>query len=68
MPAQPGGYVNDTLINLREADGRTQMVPDIDRRDLMGHVATDINEASYRRDEKPLGPLYEAVKLLPRAF
>ncbi|WP_110805045.1 site-specific integrase [Rhodobacter viridis] len=62
------GYVNDTLINLREADGRTQMVPDIDRRDLMGHVATDTNEANYRRDEKPLGRLYEAVKLLPRVF
>ncbi|WP_422003522.1 hypothetical protein [Roseovarius mucosus] len=61
-------YVNDTLINLRKEDGSTLVVPGIDRRDLMGHKPQDVNEGNYRRDEKPLGPLYVAIKQLPRLF
>lgn len=61
-------YVNDTLINLRQEDGSTLVVPGIDRRDLMGHRPLDVNEGTYRRDAKPLGPLYVAIKLLPRLF
>lgn len=62
------GFVNDTLINLRKQDGITMMVPDIDRRDILGHRPSDVNEANYRRDEKPLGPLNIAICLLPRLF
>ncbi|RYH02129.1 hypothetical protein EU805_09720 [Salipiger sp. IMCC34102] len=58
-------YVNDTLLNLRAADGMTKLVNDTDRRDLLGHQPIDVNEATYRREEKPLGPLFEVVKLLP---
>ena len=61
-------YVNDTLINLRHQDGSTLVVPGIDRRDIMGHKPQDVNERNYRREEKPLGPLYVAIKLLPRLF
>ena len=61
-------YVNDTFINLRKDDGNTLVVPGIDRRDILGHRPQDVNEANYRRDEKPLGPLYVAVRLLPRLF
>ena len=74
FPGNPKGYTlhslrhyaNDTLINLRGEDGMRQLVTDIDRRDLMGHKPIDVNEGTYRRDEKPLRPLFEAIKLLPR--
>ncbi|EEX09671.1 putative phage integrase family protein [Ruegeria lacuscaerulensis ITI-1157] len=59
-------YVNDTLINARVKDGLTLLVSDIDRRDLLGHKQIDVNTGTYRREEKPLGPLYAAVQLLPR--
>lgn len=62
------GYVNDTFINLRKEDGNTLVVPGIDRRDILGHKPQDVNEANYRRDEKPLGPLRVAINLLPRLF
>ena len=73
-PGNPAGYtlhslrhyVNDTLINLRGEDGMRQLVNDIDRRDLMGHKPIDVNEGTYRRSEKPLRPLFEAIKLVPR--
>jgi integrase len=61
-------YVNDTLINFRAKDGITQCVPGLDRRDILGHKPIDVNEGHYRRDEKPLGPLYQAIKLLPKLF
>jgi integrase len=59
-------YANDTLINIRGEDGMRQLVNDIDRRDLMGHKPIDVNEGTYRRHEKPLRPIFEAVKFLPR--
>jgi integrase len=62
------GFVNDTYINLRADDGNTLLVPEIDRRDILGHKPIDVNEANYRRQEKPLGPLYVAIKLLPNLF
>lgn len=61
-------YVNDQLINFRGKNGMDLLVPDIDRRDVMGHTQPDVNERTYRRFEKPLAPLYEAIKLLPRLF
>ncbi|WP_406721714.1 tyrosine-type recombinase/integrase (plasmid) [Thioclava litoralis] len=61
-------YVNDHLINLRQADGSTQVVPEIDRKDLLGHQLNDTNHATYRRAEKPLGPLSAAIERLPRLF
>lgn len=62
------GFINDTYINLRADDGNTLLVPEIDRRDILGHKPIDVNEANYRRQEKPLGPLYVAIKLLPNLF
>lgn len=62
------GFVNDTYINLRKDDGNTLEVPEVDRRDILGHKPRDVNEANYRRAERPLGPLYVAIKLLPRLF
>jgi hypothetical protein len=62
------GFVNDTFINLRKSDGNTLLVPEIDRRDILVHRPRDVNEATYRRDERPLGPLNIAISLLPRLF
>jgi integrase len=62
------GFVNNTCINLRAEDGNTLLVPEIDRRDILGHKPINVNEANYRRQEKPLGPLYVAIKLLPKLF
>lgn len=62
------GFVNDTLINLRTSDGNTLLVREIDRLDILGHRPRDVNEATYRRDERSLGPLNVAISLLPRLF
>jgi integrase len=61
-------YVNDTIFNARDANGLTNLVSDTDRRDLLGHKPLDVNAGTYRRELKPLGPLYEAIKLLPRLY
>ncbi len=58
-------YVNDTMINARDTNGMTNLISDTDRRDLLGHKPIDVNEGTYRRELKPLGPLYGAIKLLP---
>jgi hypothetical protein len=52
----------------RTSDGNTLLVPEIDRLDILGHRPRDVNEATYRRDERPLGPLNVAISLLPRLF
>lgn len=61
-------YVNDHLINLRQEDGTTHVVSEMDRMDLLGHTPSGVNVTTYRRPEKPLGPLYAAIKTLPRLF
>ncbi|MBO9429553.1 hypothetical protein [Sulfitobacter sp. R18_1] len=61
-------YVNDHFISLRQDDGISLAIPDIDRLDLLGHKPKDVNLATYRRAEKPLGPLYQAILTLPRLF
>lgn len=61
-------YVNDFFFNLREADGSTHVVPSIDRLDILGHAPRDENSGTYRRAEKPLAPLYTAIKKLPYLF
>ncbi|WP_196941843.1 site-specific integrase [Pseudooceanicola algae] len=61
-------YVNDHLVNLRRADGTTHAVSEIDRMDLLGHTASGVNLTTYRRPDRPLGPLHEAIKSLPRLF
>lgn len=54
-------YVNDHFINLRQDNGISLAIPDIDRLDILGHKPKDVNLATYRRAEKPLGPLYQAI-------
>lgn len=61
-------YVNDHFAHLRRDDGSTLAIPDIDRLDVLGHKPKDVNLATYRRAEKPLGPLYQAILTLPRLF
>jgi uncharacterized membrane-anchored protein YhcB (DUF1043 family) len=61
-------YANDHFINLRAEDGISQLIPEVDRRDILGHTHPNVNERTYRRPEKPLGPLYEAIKLLPQVI
>ncbi|MEY8880338.1 hypothetical protein [Donghicola sp. XS_ASV15] len=61
-------YVNDHFANLRQDDGSTLAIPDLDRLDVLGHKPRDVNLATYRRAEKPLGPLYQAILTLPRLF
>ncbi len=61
-------YVNDHLVTLRQEDGITQVVSEMDRMDLLGHTPSGVNLTTYRRPEQPLGPLYAAVRTLPRLF
>jgi len=58
-------YVNEAFAESRSSDGITKLVSAEDRRDIMGHNPIDVNERTYRRDERPLAPLYEIIKLLP---
>ncbi|MBP0484055.1 hypothetical protein J5474_16360 [Sagittula sp. M10.9X] len=61
-------YVNDHFASLRQDDGISLAIPDIDRLDVLGDKPKDVNLATYRRAEKPLGPLYRAILTLPRLF
>lgn len=61
-------YVNDHLSNLRQDDGASHVVAELDRMDIMGHTPSNVNAAPYRRAEKSHGPLHYAIKTLPRLF
>ncbi len=61
-------YVNDHLSNLRQDDGFSNVVSEMDRMDIMGHTPGSVNAATYRCAEKPLDPLHHAISTLPRMF
>lgn len=61
-------YVNETLIGLRDEDGIGMLIPEMDRRDILGHDPGDVNLKAYRRHERPLAPLHAAISRLPRLF
>lgn len=61
-------YVNEHFSNLRQDGTGLHVVPEIDRMDLLGHKPAGVNLATYRRAEKPLGPLYAAILTLPSLF
>ncbi|MEM7644911.1 MAG: hypothetical protein AAF366_20705 [Pseudomonadota bacterium] len=61
-------YVNESFLEMRGDDGVTLLVPDMDRRDVLGHKPIDVNIRTYRHHERPLGPLHTAISRLPRLF
>jgi integrase len=48
--------VNDHLSNLRQEDGISHVLSELDRMGIMGRPPNCVNAATYRRAEKPLGP------------
>ena len=61
-------YVNDFLSDLRGPDGQTKLVSQEDRLDILGHKPIGINAGTYRQAKRPLEPLHEIIKMLPRYF
>lgn len=61
-------YVNAALKEPRTSNGISRLVPDDERRCLLGHKPLDDNEGTYRPAELPLRPLYEAISRLLRFF